>query len=63
MVDCPRCEINPAVVLNGQSLCAEHAEQWADLSARETPPIGYAPFVKIKPQSGPGSSHTPRHYK
>jgi hypothetical protein len=62
MADCIRCEVSPSVVLNGQSLCAEHAEQWADLSARETPPIAYAPYVKVKPVCGV-VSHTPRHYK
>lgn len=60
---CKACEVSPVTTLNGQSLCGLHAEQWADVSARETPPIARTRHVPMHPQSGASQSGTPRHYK
>lgn len=60
---CTACETRPVVTYRGEKLCAQHAEQRADLSAREAPPIAYSRHVEMHPQFGSSSSGSPRHYK
>lgn len=60
---CVQCETNPVVCINGEKFCGHHAEQIADFSAREAPPIAYTHHVEMHPQTGASSSGTPRHYK
>lgn len=63
MAHCVNCEVHPVATINGESLCAAHAEQTADLLARTAPPIAYSRPVEMHPQRGASQSGTPRHYK
>lgn len=64
MTECRECELHPLIEFNGEKLCAHHAEQVADFSAREAPPIAYTRHVPFKAlQGGASTSGSPRHYK
>ncbi len=61
---CLKCELEPVATFDNEPLCAEHVEQWVDVTTRHAPiqPVRAWENDKMPSQSGL-HSHTPRHYK